>query len=483
MEIWSLAYKDLREGLEKGQFSVTEVIKTYLTHLRLLDKKLNAFILIAENQALARAKELDAKLKRGDRLGSLFGLPLAIKDVITTKDLVTTAGSKILKNYQPSYNATVVEKILAADAIILGKTNCDEFAMGASGENSAFGATCNPWDLSRVPGGSSSGSAAAVAAGQTLVALGTDTGGSIRQPASFCGVVGLKPTYGRVSRYGLIAMASSFDQIGTITRQVAEAAQVLQVIAGFDERDATSQKIEVANYHTLFNQPIKKLCVGIPREFFGEGLAAGVAEQVNKAIAKLEELGVRTKEVSLSTIPYALATYYIITPAEVSANLARFDGLRFGQNHWSNKLIDYYKETRGEFLGSEVKRRIILGTYVLSAGYYDAYYKKALTVRDSLKKDFARVFKEVDLLITPTSPTVAFKLGERLQDPLAMYLADIYTVPVNIAGLPAISVPCGVANNLPVGLQFIGPAWSESLLLQAAYTYEQVRGEFNLPKV
>jgi aspartyl-tRNA(Asn)/glutamyl-tRNA(Gln) amidotransferase subunit A len=482
MELTNLSIKQLQEGLlaEKRQFSAIEVAESYLEILHRHENKkktnefVGAFITILEDSALAKAKELDKKIERGDKVGSLVGLPLGVKDVFATQGIITTAGSKILENYKPPYSATVVERVESADVIILGKTNCDEFAMGTSGENSAYYSTHNPWDLSRVPGGSSSGSAAAVAAGECLAALGTDTGGSVRQPAAFCGVVGVKPTYGRVSRYGLIAMASSLDQGGVIARSVEDAAYLLQTIAGYDAKDATSVDNKVPDYIGELNKPVKDLVIGIPREFFGEGMEPGVAEAVKQAIAEIEKLGVKIKEVSLPSMPYALAAYYILTPAEVSANLARYDGMRYGESARKDILYETYARTRGQFLGAEAKRRIMLGTYVLSAGYYEAYYQKAKSVQLAIKHDFAKIFEQVDLLVTPTSPTVAFTLGSKVDDPLALYLADINTVPVNIAGLPAISVPCGFAAGLPVGLQLIAKPWAEATMLRLAYAYEQV---------
>lgn len=481
MELTNLSVKQLQEGLlaPKRQFSVTEVVKAYLEILhshenpKKTDEYVGAFVTVLQESALAKAKTLDKKIKQGDKIGSLAGLPLGVKDVIVTQGITTTAGSKILANYKPPYSATMVEKVEAEDAIILGKTNCDEFAMGASGENSAYYPTHNPWDLSRVPGGSSSGSAAAVAAGECLASLGTDTGGSVRQPASFCGVVGVKPTYGRVSRYGLIAMASSLDQGGVIARSVEDAAYLLQVVAGYDNKDATSVDKDVPNYVTQLNKPVKELVVGVPREFFGDGMEQGVAEAVKKAIVEIEKLGAKIKEVSLPSIPYALAVYYVLTPAEVSANLARYDGMRYGESIQESILYETYAQTRGQFLGAEAKRRIMLGTYVLSAGYYDAYYQKAKSVQLAIKSDFAKIFEQVDLLATPTSPIVAFALGSKVDDPLALYLADINTVPVNIAGLPAVSVPCGFVAGLPVGLQLIAKPWEEATLLRLAYAYEQ----------
>jgi aspartyl-tRNA(Asn)/glutamyl-tRNA(Gln) amidotransferase subunit A len=464
--------RELREKMVRREVSAVEVVRDYLKRIKA--SQLNTFITVTEERALAGAQSIDDALAKGEAVGKLAGVPLAVKDVIVTQGVRTTGGSRVLFNYVPPYQATVVEKALAAGAVIVGKTNCDEFAMGSSGENSAYGVTRNPWDASRVPGGSSSGSAAAVAAGECLAALGTDTGGSIRQPAAFCGVVGLKPTYGRASRYGLMAMTSSFDCPGPITRTVADAAYILEVMAGHDKHDATSQPEPVPVYSEKLTESIQGLRLGVPKEFFAEGLAAEIKAKVEAAINKLADLGAQVKHVSLPNMPYALAAYYVICPSEVSANLARYDGIRYGVREQAKTLAQLYNETRGKLLGAEVKRRIMLGTFVLSAGYYDAYYRKAQAARAAIKQDFAKVFAEVDALVTPTTPTAAFALGSKTNDPLTMYLADIYTVPVNIAGLPAISVPCGFTQTkLPVGLQLIGPAWSEQILLRLAYQYEQ----------
>lgn len=463
--------RELKAKLKRREVSVTEVVQHYLSHIQ--SSRLNTFITITAEAALARAAELDGKLKQGADVGELAGVPIAVKDVFTTAGTQTTAGSRILKGYVPPYTATVVERLIEAGAIVLGKTNCDEFAMGSSGENSAFGPTLNPRDTSRVPGGSSSGSAAAVAAGEALVAVGSDTGGSIRQPAALCGVVGLKPTYGRVSRYGLMAMTSSFDCPGPLTRSVEDAAAMLQVMAGQDVRDATSHAETVPGYLADLEQGIKGVRVGVPKEFFAQGLEPGVRSAVEAAVTQLETLGARVTEVSLPTLSYALAAYYVICPSEVSANLARYDGIKYGSQVAAGTLEHIYGQTRGGLLGAEAKRRIMLGTFVLSAGYYDAYYRKAQAARLAIKKDFARVFTSVDVLVSPTTPTPAFALGSKVQNPLEMYLADVYTVPVNIAGLPAISVPCGLVDELPVGLQLISEPWAEAMLLRVAHAYEQ----------
>jgi aspartyl-tRNA(Asn)/glutamyl-tRNA(Gln) amidotransferase subunit A len=473
MNFNELSLIDLQQGVATKKFSAAEVVRGYLDNLKKTEAKVHAFISFDEASALAQAKAVDDKVSRGEPVGQLAGVPLGIKDIILTRGMVSTGASKILRNYKPPYNATVVERLLGQDAVILGKTNCDEFAMGASTEYSAFGPTANPWDTNKVPGGSSGGSAAAVSAGSCAAALATDTGGSIRQPAAFCGVVGLKPTYGRVSRYGLMAMASSLDQAGPFTRTIEESAYLLQIIAGQDKQDATSLASPVPDYLAELKRPIKGLRLGVPQEFFGEGLDADVKQIVNKALTQLESLGVKVMPVSLPTMSYALAAYYVLTPAEVSANLARYDGMRFGVRQPGKNLYEVYSQSRGQGLGAEVKRRIMLGTYVLSAGYYDAYYRQALRARAAIKADFARLFEQVDVLATPTAPTTAFELGSKANDPLAMYLQDIYVVPVNIAGLPAVSLPCGFSQGLPVGLQLIGRRLGEAEILRLAQAYEQ----------
>jgi len=438
-----------------------------LSQLQKIDAKIHAFL--SWNKKLSDADFEQEKL-------------IALKDNLCVKGMKTTSGSKILENYIAPYSATVIKKLKKFGFAILGKTNMDEFAMGSSTENSAFFTTKNPWDLSRVPGGSSGGSAAAVSAGIVNYALGSDTGGSIRQPASFCGAVGLKPTYGRVSRYGLIAMASSLDQIGPITRTVQQSAEILQIIAGFDKKDTTTLKRPVLNYVDELKKNLKGLKFGVPKEYFqGDGLDDDLKNKVKEGIEAMKNLGAEIQEISLPNTDYALACYYIIVPAEVSSNLARFDGMRYGMRSKKAKnLIETYFKTRGEFLGAEVKRRIILGTFVLSHGYNEAFYKKAQKARLLVKKDFQEAFKKVDCILTPTTPTPAFKIGEKVDNPLAMYLADVFTVPVNIAGLPAISVPCGFVERdnkkLPVGLQIIGPWFREDLILRAGYWYEASTG-------
>ena len=466
-----LGIQQLTEKIKARELSAVEVVEKF--NKTIAASKLNSFITPTPQQALAQARQIDEAITKGEKVGSLAGVPVAIKDVIVTKGIRSTGGSKILDNYLPPYDATVVERLKQAGAIIVGKTNCDEFAMGSSGENSGYGPSNNPWDKTKVTGGSSSGSTAAVAAVECVAALGSETGGSVRQPASFCGVVGLKPTYGRLSRHGLMAMTSSLDQVGPLARTVTDTARILQVIAGQDERDATSSRQSVPDYLANLPKDIKGMRIGVAAEFFADGLQAEVKELVEKAIAKIKSLAATIVEVSLPSLEYALAAYYVICPSEVSANLARYDGIRYGGRAGVESLADLYTKTRGQLLGAEAKRRIMLGTYVLSAGYYEAYYRQALLARQVIKKDFDKIFNKVDILATPTTPTTAFALGSKLADPLSMYLADVYTVPVNIAGLPAISLPCGLAGGLPVGLQLIGPAWSEDKLLQVAYQYEQ----------
>lgn len=467
-----LSIKEYVNEVISGRRQAVAAVGEYLDKIKA--SQLNSFITVTEEIAFSQAQALDKKISQGESVGCLAGVPVAIKDIILAQGIRSTGGSKILSNYVAPYDATVVERLKNEGAIIVGKTNCDEFAMGSSGENSGYGPTKNPIDTSRVPGGSSSGSAAAVAAQECLASLGTDTGGSIRQPAAFCGVVGLKPTYGRVSRYGLMAMTSSLDQAGPICKSVADAAEILKVIAGYDSKDATSSTEPVDDYTASLENDISGLKVGLAKEFFGDGLDQEVKKIVEQAVAKLESLGAKVVQLSLPTMAYALAAYYVICPSEVSANMSRYDGVRYGVRENTTNLFELYTATRGKLLGSEVKRRIMLGTYALSAGYYDAYYRQAQLARQVIKADFAKAFSEVDILATPTTPTPAFKLNSKITDPLSMYMADVYTVPVNIAGLPAISLPCGLTKeNLPVGLQLIGNVWSEAKILQLAYHYEQ----------
>ena len=471
MDITELTVHELVEKLKSKELTVTEINKAYIDRINDREKDVQAFITLLTEEALKEAESIEKK----ENLSELAGIPIGIKDNICTKNIKTTCASKMLENFVSPYDATVIEKLESKGIINLGKLNLDEFAMGGSTEYSAFKVTKNPWNLKNVPGGSSGGSAAAVAANLVPWALGSDTGGSIRQPASFCGVVGLKPTYGLVSRYGLVAFASSLDQIGPITKDVKDAAILLNVIAGHDEKDTTSEKINDKDYTKCLKNDVKGLKIGIPKEYFSDGINVEVKAKLEETIEKYRQLGAEVEEFSLSIADYALATYYIIACAEASSNLGRFDGIRYGYRtkNFSN-LKDIYKNSRSEAFGSEVKRRIILGTYVLSSGYYDAYYKKAQQVRTLVQKEFNDAFKKYDILLTPTAPTAAFEIGAKSNNPLEMYLADICTVPVNIAGLPAISVPVGVDNNgMPIGMQLIGNKLEEEKILNAAYTLEQ----------
>jgi aspartyl-tRNA(Asn)/glutamyl-tRNA(Gln) amidotransferase subunit A len=469
----------LREMMEKGETSCQEIISSVFQKIHKLNPRINAYITLMEKQAKETARKMDDRRSRGEKLGRLAGLPVAIKDNICTKGVLTTCGSKILSDFVPPYDATVVEKLKKADAIIIGKTNLDEFGMGSSNETSFFGPVGNPKEQNRVPGGSSGGSAAAVASGMTILALGTDTGGSVRQPASLCGVVGMKPTYGRVSRYGLVAFASSLDQIGTITKDVKDCALLSSVICGHDPKDSTSLPEPAYDFLESLSEEVKYTKIGIPEEYFGEGLNDEVREGVMKGVRLLEKLGMKKENFSLPHTDKAIATYYVLADAEASSNLARYDGVKYG--HRTEGEIDLsrmYKKTRSEGFGAEVKRRIILGTYVLSAGYYEAYYAKAQKVRTIMREDFNKAFEKVDVIITPTSPTTAFKIGEKIDDPLTMYLSDIYTVSANLAGIPAISVPCGQdSKGLPIGLQIMGKLLSEERILRIAYALEQILKE------
>jgi aspartyl-tRNA(Asn)/glutamyl-tRNA(Gln) amidotransferase subunit A len=474
----------LRNRISSGDTTARAVIESSVSGAENLNENLNAFLQIDRDGALARAEEIDKSLwsQNGDgtSVPALAGIPIAIKDNICVRGMQTSCGSRILGNYQPPYNATVIERLLAAGSIVVGKTNCDEFAMGSSNENSAFGPVKNPWDASRVPGGSSGGSAAAVAAGIVPVALGSDTGGSVRQPASLCGIVGLKPTYGRNSRYGLVAFASSLDQVGIFARNTKDVARVLGIIAGRDIHDATTAAVAVPNYTAALTNDaddLKGARIGFPRSLFGEGLDAEVRASVEAVIDVYRELGAEVVNVELPNAKYSIAVYYIIATAEASSNLARFDGARYGfRAEDAPELRQMYRKTRAEGFGAEVKRRIMLGTYVLSAGYYEAYYGKAQQVRSLLKEDFGKAFESCDAIITPTSPTPAFLIGEKTDDPLAMYLNDIYTVTANLAGIPGISVPCGLSSNrLPIGFQLLGAYWSEPTLFKLAHAYETAR--------
>jgi aspartyl-tRNA(Asn)/glutamyl-tRNA(Gln) amidotransferase subunit A len=475
LETSNLTIAATRTGIAEKQFTATGLVEECLTKIKTDDPAIHAWLTLSETRALAQAKRIDNLAAQGGPLPPLAGVPVGVKDVMVTRGLRTTAGSKILDDFIPPYDCTAVERLEAAGAIILGKTNCDEFAMGSSNENSAYGPVRNPRDKTRVPGGSSGGSAAAVAAGMAVAALGSDTGGSIRQPASFCGVVGLMPTYGRVSRYGLIAFASSLDHIGPLTRTVRDAAIVLRVIAGHDHMDSTSAQVPVPDYELEISKPVRGLKLGVPKEYFGEGLDPEVRAAVEEAIARLGAQGAEVVPISLPHTPYAVPTYYVVATAEASANLARYDAVRYGYRApQARTLAEMYRRTRDQGFGAEVKRRIMLGTYALSAGYYDAYYLKAQKVRTLLVRDFEAAFRKVDAILTPTAPTPAFRLGEKTEDPLAMYLADIYTVTADLVGVPGISVPCGTTRlGLPIGLQVLGRHFDEATVLRVAQTVEE----------
>jgi aspartyl-tRNA(Asn)/glutamyl-tRNA(Gln) amidotransferase subunit A len=468
-----LTVAELSKVLRTRAVSSVELTRACLERIAQHQQALNAFITVVQDAALAEAERADARLKAGEA-GALIGIPIAHKDLFCTRGQKTTCGSRMLANFVSPYDATVVQRLRAAGLVMLGKTNMDEFAMGSSNENSYFGPVRNPWDPSRVPGGSSGGSAVAVAAWLTPAATATDTGGSIRQPAALCGVTGLKPTYGRVSRFGMVAFASSLDQAGLLTRSAEDSALLLSAMAGFDERDSTSVELPVPDYAATLDQPLKGLKIGLLKEFFDDGLEAENAQRIRAALEVLREQGASLKEVSLPHLPLSVPTYYVVAPAECSSNLARYDGVRYGYRCDNPRdLLDLYQRSRGEGFGAEVKRRIMTGTYVLSAGYYDAYYLKAQRVRALISADFERAFHEVDVLIGPTTPTPAFELGAKTSDPVTMYLNDIYTIGANLAGLPAISVPCGLVRALPVGLQIIGPHFSEPKLFNVAHRYQQ----------
>jgi aspartyl-tRNA(Asn)/glutamyl-tRNA(Gln) amidotransferase subunit A len=467
----------IQAALQAKKVSARELATEFYANIDRQNPVLNAYLTLSPERAYSQADRVDAAIARGDKLPPLAGVPIAIKDVISTSGIRTTCGSKILESYVPPYDATAVARLDKAGAVILGKTNCDEFAMGSSNENSAYGPVRNPVAPDRVPGGSSGGSAAAVAAGLAVVALGTDTGGSIRQPGSFCGTPALMPTYGRVSRYGLVAFASSLDRIGPFSENIADAATVMSVIAGHDENDSTSAAVSVPDYSAAIEKPVQGLRIGVPEEYFAEGIDSEVKDKVLAAIALMEKLGCRRIPLKMPHTDYAIATYYIIATAEASSNLARYDGVRFGLRVPGATLLDMYHKTRERGFGPEVKRRLMLGTYVLSSGYYDAYYLRAQKVRSLIARDFSDAFQKVDAILTPTSPTPAFKLGEKTSDPLQMYLADIYTVTGDLAGIPGISVPCGKTRaGLPVGLQILGPHFSESRILQLARAFEKAGG-------
>ena len=475
MNITELTVHELQEKLKNKELTITEITKAYVDRINEKEKDVQAFVTTLSDEAIKQAEEVQVKVESGEITGDFAGIPIGIKDNMCTKGVKTTCSSHMLENFIAPYDATVVENLNKENMINLGKLNMDEFAMGGSTEYSYFKKTKNPWNLNKVPGGSSGGSAAAVAANLVPWALGSDTGGSIRQPSSFCGVVGLKPTYGLVSRYGLVAFASSLDQIGPITKDVYDSAMLLNLIAGHDERDTTSANIEKKDYTKCLKNDVKGLKIGVPKEFFAEGINEEVKDSLEKAMEKYKELGAVVEEISLDIAKYSLATYYIVACAEASSNLGRFDGIRYGYRAKEFKnLRDLYKKSRSEGFGPEVKRRIILGTYVLSSGYYDAYYKKAQQVRTLVMNEFNKAFEKYDVILTPTSPTVAFDIGSKSDNPLEMYLADICTVSVNIAGLPGISIPCGVdSNGMPIGMQLIGNKFQEDVILNAAYTFEQ----------
>ena len=474
MELCERTIHELLDMLDAGETTSTEITQSVFRRIDAVEGRIHSYITVLRESALESAAERDREIRQGVRK-PLGGIPIALKDILCTKGIRTTCGSRILENFIPPYDATVVTKLQDAGAVFVGKTNMDEFAMGSSTETSYFGVTRNPWDLERTPGGSSGGSATAVAAGQCIASIGSDTGGSIRQPASLCGVVGMKPTYGRVSRFGLIAFASSLDQIGPFTRDVADCALMMNVIAGHDRRESTSVPREVPDYREFIGKDVRGWTVGIPKEYFIEGIDPETSSAVEEVIRTLKDLGVKTKEVSLPHTYYCVAVYYIVAPAEASSNLARYDGVRYGYRSGEGRdLLDMYKKTRSAGFGAEVKRRIMIGTYALSSGYYDAYYKKASQVRALLKRDFDEAFRECDVLLTPTTPTPAFRLGEKMDDPLQMYLSDIFTLSVNLAGIPGISVPCGFTRSgLPIGAQFLAGHFDEGKILQVASAYEK----------
>jgi aspartyl-tRNA(Asn)/glutamyl-tRNA(Gln) amidotransferase subunit A len=474
MDLHALTMHELHELLNTREVSARDVTEAFYRRIEELDDRVHAYLTLTREQALEQAEQADRRRQSGET-SALLGVPLAIKDVICTEGIRTTCGSKMLHNFVPPYDATVVERLKAAGAIVLGKANMDEFAMGSSTEHSAYGVTRNPWDLSAIPGGSSGGSAAAVAADECAAALGTDTGGSIRQPAACCGIVGLKPTYGRVSRYGMVAFASSLDQIGPMTKDVRDAAILLNVIGGNDPRDSTSADIAMPDFTKALTENVKAVRIGIPRQYYIEGIDPEVERAVRAAVKVLEEFGATTDDVSLPHTEYGVAAYYILAPSEASSNLARYDGIKYGYRtpQWSN-LRDMYARTRDEGFGTEVKRRIMLGTYALSAGYYEAYYKKAQQVRTLIRRDFEHVFEQVDVLVAPTAPTPAFRIGEKIDDPLQMYLSDVFTITINLAGIPALSLPCGFSSTgLPIGLQIIGKPFAEETILRVAHVFEQ----------
>lgn len=479
MATFDLSLQEVGAKLRGKELSVAELVDASYKRIAQTDEQIKAFITLNEEAARKQAIELDNQLAAGQANSPLFGLPVGIKDNIVTEGLLTTCASQFLSNYNPIYDATVTRKLRESGTVTIGKLNMDEFAMGGSNENSSYFATRNPWNTNHVPGGSSGGSAAAVASGQVYFSLGSDTGGSIRQPAAYCGIVGLKPTYGLVSRFGLVAFASSLDQIGPLTKNVEDAAYALQAIAGHDPNESTSANVQIPNYADSLTGDVKGLRIAVPKEYLGEGIDSRVKDAIMAALKKYEELGATWEEVSLPHTEYAIATYYLLASSEASSNLARFDGVRYGVRAENpENLIDLYRKSRSEGFGPEVKRRIMLGTYALSSGYYDAYYLKAQKVRTLIKQDFEKVFEDYDIIIGPTAPTPAFKIGEQVGDPLTMYLNDICTIPVSLAGIPAISIPCGMADGLPIGLQIIGKAFDESTVLRSAHAFE-INTEFH----
>ncbi len=475
MKLNSLTLLQCFKGLRDKDFSGLELTKDCFKRIKSIDKDIKAFLTLNEEEALAQAKEVDKKIASGEDISPLAGIPVAFKDIFCTKGLRSTGGSKILENYVPPYDSTVVKKTRENGGVIIGKVNNDEFAQGGSTENSGFSPTHNPWDLDRVPGGSSGGSAAAITADECIYAWGTDTGGSIRQPASFCNVSGLKVTYGRVSRYGVMAMASSLDTIGPMAKNVEDLAVIMEEVAGCDPKDSTTPDEKVDKYTEEIQKDIKGLKIGLPKEYFIEGMDENVKKTVLESAKKLEELGAEVVDISLPNTDLAVSAYYVICPSEVSSNMARFDGIRYGLSSRSGKnLLDIYKNTKGDGFGDEVKRRIMVGTYALSAGYYDAYYKKAMQIRTLVKEDFDKAFEEVDVILTPVAPTPAFKIGENVNDPVKMYLQDIFTIPASLAGICGLSVPAGFSNGLPVGVQLLGKRFNEKTILRAGYQYQLV---------
>jgi len=477
MELYSLTIHELQDKLRAGEVTAADILASVYQRIDQVEDKVHAYITLMKESAQAQAGAADAAIRSGD-IRALTGIPIALKDIYCVQGFTTTCGSRILHNFIPPYDATVVEKLRAAGAVFTGKANMDEFAMGSSTETSYFGVTRNPWDLTRIPGGSSGGSAAAVAADECIAALGSDTGGSIRQPAALCGIVGMKPTYGRVSRFGLVAFASSLDQIGPFTKDVEDCAILMNVIAGYDPRESTSVNVEVPDYRSFLSRGIEGLRIGIPKEYFIEGIDPEILASVQQAIGVLEKAGAKCVDISLPHTEYCLAVYYIVAPAEASSNLARYDGVKYGfRSPEGRDLLDMYKQSRSAGFGDEVKRRIIIGTYVLSSGYYDAYYKKASQVRALIRRDFDEAFQKCDIIATPTSPTAAFRIGEKTDDPMQMYLSDIFTISANMAGIPGISIPCGfTGDGLPIGLQFLSGHFQEGTLIQAAAVYEKTAG-------